>query len=186
MAFAGEPFLQCEDFSANPRNPPIFRRFASIRKSGKVINCVLPSPGHKLMPQPSPPSTVEPLAGELIVRNGPDRGVSRSLLVPVTLIGSGEACDLRILDLTVRPVHCAVSVTPEGPHLRSVGGTTPVNGVPSTGQLLQTGDIVTVGPVELEVHWRLPPGPAPNSAAISVLDDLDPPLPDHLVGDRAA
>jgi predicted component of type VI protein secretion system len=138
------------------------------------------------MAHPNPPPTAEPLAGELIVRNGPDCGVSRSLLVPVTLIGSGEACDLRILDLTVRPVHCAVSVTPEGPHLRSVGGTTPVNGVPSSGQLLQTGDIVTVGPVDLEVHWRLPPGPAPNSAAISVLDDPDPPLPDHLVGDRAA
>jgi len=138
------------------------------------------------MAQPSPPSTVEPLAGELIVRNGPDQGISRSLLVPVTLIGSGEACDLRILDLTVRPVHCAISVTPEGPHLRSVGGTTPVNGVSSSGQLLQTGDIVTVGPVELEVYWRLPPGPAPNSAAISALDELDPPFPDHLVGDRAA
>jgi hypothetical protein len=138
------------------------------------------------MAQTHPPTSAEPLAGELIVRNGPDRGISRSLLVPVTLIGSGEACDLRILDLTVRPVHCAVSVTPEGPHLRSVGGTTPVNGVPSSGQLLQTGDIVTVGPVDLEVHWRLPPGPTPNSAAIPVLDDPDPPLPDHLVGDRAA
>lgn len=146
-----------------------------------------PPPGPKLMAHPNFPPTAEPLAGELIVRNGPDRGVSRSLLVPVTLIGSGEACDLRIIDLTVRPVHCAVSVTPEGPHLRSLGGTTPVNGVLSSGQLLQTGDIVTVGPVDLEVHWRLPPGPAPNSAAISFLDDPDaPPLPDHLVGDRAA
>src|SRR3954447_16056478 len=80
----------------------------------------------------------EPLAGELIVRNGPDRGVSRSLLVPVTLVGSGENCDLRILDETVRPVHCAISVTPDGPHLRSVGGLTPVNGIPSSSRLLQT------------------------------------------------
>ena len=64
-----------------------------------------------------PPST-EPLTGELVVRNGPDRGVSRALLVPVTLVGSGESCDLRILDLTVRPVHCVVAVTPEGPLLR--------------------------------------------------------------------
>src|SRR4051794_41571013 len=94
----------------------------------------------------------EPLAGELIVRNGPDRGVSRSLLVPVTLVGSGENCDLRILDETVRPVHCAVSVTPDGPHLQSVGGVTPVNGVPSSARLLQSGDVVLIGPVELEVH----------------------------------
>src|SRR5688572_12997487 len=92
----------------------------------------------------------EPLAGELIVCNGPDRGVSRSLLVPVTLIGSGESCDLRILDLLVRPVHCAVAVTPEGPHLRSVGGTTPVNGVPASTRLLQTGDLISIGPVILE------------------------------------
>ena len=113
-----------------------------------------------------PPTTSsEPLAGELIVRNGPDRGVSRSLLVPVTLVGSGDSCDLRILDETVRPVHCAISVTPEGPHLRSVGGLTPVNGVPSSSRLLQTGDVVLVGPVELEVHWHLPPNPTPTSGA---------------------
>jgi hypothetical protein len=107
----------------------------------------------------------EPLAGELIVRNGPDRGISRSLLVPITLVGSAEACDLRILDETVRAVHIAVSVTPDGPHLRSVGGLTPVNGIPASARLLQTGDVVLVGPVELEVNWRLPPSPTPNSAA---------------------
>jgi hypothetical protein len=108
----------------------------------------------------------EPLPGELIVRNGPDRGISRSLLVPVTLIGSNENCDLRIIDLLVRGVHCVVSVTPEGPHLRSVGGTTPVNGVPTSSRLLHTGDVISVGPLELEVHWRLPPSPTPNSSAI--------------------
>jgi pSer/pThr/pTyr-binding forkhead associated (FHA) protein len=144
------------------------------------------SPNSELMAEPIPTPTPEPLAGELIVRNGPDRGVSRSLLVPVTLIGSGESCDLRILDLTVRPVHCAVSVTPEGPHLRSVGGTTRVNGVPSSARLLQTGDVLVVGPLELEVHWRLPPGPTPNSSAVLVAVDPDPPLPDVLIGDRAA
>src|SRR5947199_7897136 len=90
----------------------------------------------------------EPLAGELIVRNGPDEGVSRSLLVPVTLVGSGEACDLRILDETVRLVHCAISVTPDGPHLRSVGGLTPGNGIPSTTRLRQTDAVIRVGPVE--------------------------------------
>jgi hypothetical protein len=113
----------------------------------------------------SPSLHSEPLAGELIVRNGPDEGVSRSLLVPITLVGSGEACDLRILDETVRLVHCAISVTPEGPHLRSVGGLTPVNGVPSSSRLLQTGDVILIGPVELEVDWRLPPGPTTNSGA---------------------
>ena len=108
----------------------------------------------------------EPLAGELIVNNGPDQGVSRTLLVPVTLIGSNENCDLRIIDLTVRSVHCVISITPEGPHLRSVGGTTIVNGVPTSGRLLTNGDIVTVGPLDLELHWRLPPGPKPNTTAI--------------------
>ncbi|HEX3148737.1 MAG TPA: FHA domain-containing protein [Gemmataceae bacterium] len=117
--------------------------------------------------------SVEPLAGELIVRNGPDRGVSRSLLVPITLVGRGESCDLRILDETVRLVHCAVSVTPEGPHLQSVGGVTPVNGVPSSSRLLQSGDIVLVGPVELEVHWHLPPSPTPGSGAADVRPKLN-------------
>jgi len=112
-----------------------------------------------------PSTRAEPLAGELIVRNGPDRGVSRTLLVPFTLVGSGEACDLRILDETVRSVHCAISVTPDGPHLHSVGGLTSVNGVPSLARLLQTGDVVLVGPVELEVHWRLPPSPTPTAGA---------------------
>jgi len=127
----------------------------------------------------------EPIAGELIVRNGPDKGVVRTLLVPVTLVGSGESCDLRILDLLVRPVHCAVSVTPDGPHLRSLGGSTPVNGVPSTGRLLKSGDILKVGPVELEVHWRLPPSPIPNATAV-VLPQRAEPAPDILIGDRAA
>src|SRR5206468_10322930 len=117
------------------------------------------------MAHTNPPTTAEPLAGELIVRNGPDRGVSRSLLVPFTLIGSGEACDLRILDETVRLVHCAISVTPDGPHLRSVGGLTPVNRVPSSSCLLQTGDVILVGPVELEVHWNLPPSPTPTAGS---------------------
>lgn len=132
-----------------------------------------------------PTDSSEPIAGELIVRNGPDKGVVRTLLVPVTLIGSNESCDLRILDLLVRPVHCAVSVTPDGPHLRSVGGSTPVNGVSSSSRLLQTGDIVKIGPVELEVHWRLPPSPTPSTSAI-VLPQCSDPIPDVLVGDRAA
>jgi pSer/pThr/pTyr-binding forkhead associated (FHA) protein len=136
------------------------------------------------MPKRSTQSS-EPIVGELIVRNGPDKGVVRTLLVPVTLVGSGESCDLRILDLTVRPVHCAVSVTPDGPHLRSVGGTMRVNGVRSSSRLLRTGDILKVGPVELEIHWRLPPSPTPNSSAIVSSQRTDP-IPDILVGDRAA
>jgi pSer/pThr/pTyr-binding forkhead associated (FHA) protein len=107
----------------------------------------------------------EPIAGELVVRNGPDEGVVRTLLVPVTLIGTHESCDLRILDETVRAVHCVLAVTPEGPHLRSVGGYTPVNGIPASSRLLQSGDILTIGPVDLEVCWHLPPGPTPNSTA---------------------
>ncbi|MSR52477.1 MAG: FHA domain-containing protein [Gemmataceae bacterium] len=107
----------------------------------------------------------EVLTGELIVRSGPDQGVSRTLLVPVTLVGSHAKCDLRILDEKVRAVHCVISVTPDGPHLRSVGGTTTVEGQPTTSRLLKAGDMLTVGPVKLEVHWRLPPGPTTNSSA---------------------
>jgi len=107
----------------------------------------------------------EILTGELIVRSGPDKGVSRTFLVPVTLVGRHAKCDLRILEDDVRAVHCVISVTPDGPHLRSVGGTTTVEGQPTTSRLLQAGDVLIVGPVELEVHWRLPPGPTTNSSA---------------------
>lgn len=109
----------------------------------------------------------KPVTGELIVRNGVERGTSRPLLVPFTLVGSADHCDLRIIDFLVRPVHCAVSVTPDGPHLRSLGGsTTIVNGLPTQERLLQAGDIVTIGPIELEVHWYLPPAPLPSNHAI--------------------
>jgi hypothetical protein len=58
---------------------------------------------------------------------------------------------------------------------------TPVNGVPASSRLLQTGDVVLIGPVELEVHWRLPPSQTPNSAAAfpkakSADDEADEPL----------
>ncbi|WP_020475144.1 FHA domain-containing protein [Zavarzinella formosa] len=105
------------------------------------------------------------LPGELIVRNGPDRGVSRVLLVPLTLVGSGEACDLRIIDPLVRSVHCVISVTPEGPHLRSVGGSTLVNNTPSSSRMLAAGDRLTIGEIELEIRWAFPPGPFPGSGA---------------------
>lgn len=110
------------------------------------------------------------LPGELIVRNGPDRGVSRGLLVPLTLVGSGESCDLRILDPLVRHLHCVISVTPEGPHLRSVGGTTIVNQVPASSRLLQEGDLLAIGDVQLEVRWSLPPAPAPIGGAIPLAE----------------
>ena len=80
--------------------------------------------------------------------------------------------------LTVRAVHCVVSVTPEGPHVRSVGGTTLVNGIPAAARMLRTGDVVTVGPVDLEVHWRLPPGPHPNASAQLPRPKLAPHAPD--------
>ena len=121
------------------------------------------------------------LPGELIVRNGPDRGVSRGLLVPLTLVGSGEACDLRIIDLLVRPVHCVISVTPEGPHLRSVGGSTLVNNTPSTARMLQQGDILTVGPADLEVRWAMPPAPTPGAGAGSPVKLAEEVVPDAMI-----
>lgn len=96
-----------------------------------------------------------PLSGELVVRNGPDRGINRVLLVPITLVGSSESADLRILEPLVRSVHCIITVTADGPHLRSIGGTTTVNDTLTTQRLLRHGDVISVGPVELEVHWSL-------------------------------
>ena len=123
---------------------------------------MIPHMGHRL-DQRAPR-----LPGELIVRNGPDRGVSRGLIVPLTLVGSGESCDLRIIDPLVRPMHCVISVTPEGPHLRSVGGSTIVNDVPCTSRMLVEGDLLSIGDVLLEIRWGMPPGPLPANSAAGV------------------
>src|SRR5690242_5754725 len=100
-------------FSAQPPNslkvcshsPPIKTVGDSVRSGGAIVS-ELPE---------------NPSVGELLVRNGKQRGVRLPLRHPLTLIGSGDGCDIRLTAEGVGAIHCAIILTPGGPALRSVG-----------------------------------------------------------------
>ena len=112
---------------------------------------------------PHPPGG---FAGELLVRAGPGKGVCHPLSAPVTLVGRGAECDLHVSDITVRPNHCVLAQSPDGIHLRSLGGPTIVNGLPTLARTLVDGDVIALGPVELQVRFKpvVPDGPPPSAA----------------------
>ena len=102
-------------------------------------------------------------AGELLVRAGPGKGVCHPLTAAVTLVGRGPECDLRVGDITIRPAHCVLAHAPDGVHLRSLGGPTVVNGLPTLARTLLEGDVIALGPVEVQVRYtpRVPEDPPP-------------------------
>jgi hypothetical protein len=102
-------------------------------------------------------------AGDLLVRSGPGKGVCHPLAAAVTLVGRGPECDLRVGDLTVRLAHCVLAHAPDGIHLRSLGGPTIVNGLPTLARTLGDGDVIALGPVELQVRFKplVPDDPPP-------------------------
>ena len=95
-----------------------------------------------------------PSAGELVVRNGKRRGTRLPLRYPLTLIGSADACDVRLSGEGVAEVHCAVAIAPTGPAVRAVAADgVLVNGVPRTDTTLSDGDELKVGPCVFQVVW---------------------------------
>jgi chromosome segregation protein len=119
-----------------------------------------------------------PPAGELVVRNGKQRGARLPLKHPLLLIGSGDGCDVRLGADGVEPVHCAIVPTPGGPTLRCVApAEVLINGTPRAEMLLDDGDEVKVGPCVFAVAW-LPwaePTPAETlpAEAAQIADILD-------------
>src|SRR5579883_2155955 len=57
--------------------------------------------------------------GELVVQNGRLSGTRCPLRAPLTLIGRGEDCDIRVNVDGVAPLHCAISLGPQGASLRN-------------------------------------------------------------------
>lgn len=120
----------------------------------------------------SEPSTA---SGELVVRNGRQAGLRRPLLAPLTLIGRGAGCDIRLNVDGVHTQHCAVVDGTAGPIIRDLGSEagTFVNGERITTCVLRDGDVLTVGPFEFEVINVLveltPAGPAGRSGEIDAL-----------------
>jgi hypothetical protein len=105
---------------------------------------------------PNPPASSNS-AAELIIRNGRQKGTRRPLRVPVTILGSAKGCDIRLNVNTVRPVHCMISLSTEGPYLRSWGADdTQVNDKPATSRLLRDADVIRIGQFEFEIRWSVP------------------------------
>jgi len=115
----------------------------------------------------APPS----LHGELILRTGRQTGTRRALQPPMSLLGRGAGCDIRLNVETVQPLHCALFIergqlwardlnTPEG---------TFVNQQRITTSLLRNGDTLQIGPFEFEVVLPLIAETTPPSAEMEAL-----------------
>ncbi|MFO0935455.1 MAG: FHA domain-containing protein [Gemmataceae bacterium] len=92
--------------------------------------------------------------GGLIVRNGKHRGTRVPLKLPVTVIGRGEGCDVRLNAEGIAPLHCVIAITPAGPTLRTWDSeNTLVNQKPTAAAVLQNGDELKVGPCSFRVSW---------------------------------
>ena len=93
--------------------------------------------------------------GGLVVRNGKHRGTRVPLKLPVTVIGHGENCDIRLTAEGIADLHCCLAVTPAGLTIRSWhAATTRVNGRPTTAAVLNHGDDLQVGPCQFRVAWH--------------------------------
>ena len=123
---------------------------------------------------PAFPEHPEP-AAELVVTNGRLAGARRMLSGPLTLIGQGVGCDLRLLEDGVALLHCAVIADAEGPLLRDLGSAagTRVNGQPVTTHRLANGDKVEVGGVWIEVSLDTPTANPPSADIVLVDRDRD-------------
>jgi chromosome segregation ATPase len=92
--------------------------------------------------------------GGLVVRNGKHRGTRVPLKLPVTVIGRGEGCDVRLQAEGIAPLHCVIAVTPAGPTVRAwQSENTLVNGQPTAAAVLKHGDELKVGPCSFRVSW---------------------------------
>jgi hypothetical protein len=103
--------------------------------------------------------------GSLVVRNGKLRGLKVPVKVPVTVIGHGEACDVRLTGEGVGEWHCCLAVTPAGLAMRSWHpAETRVNGKDAAAAVLKHGDHLQVGPCQFRVAWNgeLVQEPAPT------------------------
>jgi hypothetical protein len=119
-----------------------------------------------------PRSALAPVA-ELVIENGPLQGTRRGLDIPLTCLGRGPACELRLDAAGVGPLHCLIVHGPGGFLVRDAGSPTGtlVNGQRINTVALQDGDVLTIGPFRLRAHLpRLGPAPAPAVASPTPAD----------------
>jgi pSer/pThr/pTyr-binding forkhead associated (FHA) protein len=95
-------------------------------------------------------------AAELVVQNGRLAGSKRPLCGPLTLIGQGSGCDIRLNVDGVNPLHCLIAQHDGGYLIRdleSAGGTF-VNGERVNAAPLQTGDVLTISSIQFRLERR--------------------------------
>src|SRR5260370_4172411 len=98
-------------------------------------------------PAPQPDDVPPAVLGELVVGNGRLIATRRASTGPLTLIGDGSGCDVRLHHDKVAPFHCALFHGPHGFVLRDLAGPgqTLGNGEPVQTAPLNHGDCIAVG-----------------------------------------
>ncbi|MCE9534694.1 MAG: FHA domain-containing protein [Planctomycetes bacterium] len=117
--------------------------------------------------QPSSATGAAAPLAELVVRNSRQPGLSRSLSLPITIIGSAKGCDVQLDVETVRPIHCLIAIGPDGASVRSWSpDDTFVNDLAVHSTSLTNDDVLRIGPFEFSI--LLPPAAdAPPAKAVA-------------------
>lgn len=103
---------------------------------------------------------------------GIDQSVRKNIYRPTTLIGSGDACHIRLRSPQVADVHCVLTVEAEGVRvrdLRTVLGTN-INGSRVNAGWLSDGDEIAVGEFSFKVRTNLKPNSQSRHLATSPRD----------------
>ena len=87
-------------------------------------------------------------------------GTAWPLVLPITLIGSGTQCDIRMAEDAVAELHCALTLTPAGLALRSwAPDATSVDGQATAAALLHDGQELLIGSQPFRLNWKVEPKP---------------------------
>lgn len=124
-----------------------------------------------------PSQTIRELPNRLVMITGPNIGASFPLLEKKIVIGRGEDCDLPINDTSVSRVHAEILGIDGGKYEivdRDSSNGVRVNGVELKRALLDIGDVIELGDVQLRFvpagQVFLPQEPAPGQARRFSLD----------------
>jgi hypothetical protein len=99
---------------------------------------------------------------ELVVHNGRLSGARRPLTGPVTVLGQGPGCEIRLSADNIHSAHCLLLLGPDGLSVRDLGSDagTFINGERVAVAQLRDGDVLAVGAFQFRI--ALPPGALPG------------------------
>ena len=100
---------------------------------------------------PAPQSTNVPYSIRLRFRGGQHDGQVVRINSGKCTIGSADHATLRLACAGVHPIHCVILAGSEATAIRSLSPDTLLNGNAFENEPLRPGDILTVGPLQLEV-----------------------------------